>query len=161
MNVQRDLRSAAMKEGGFFDDFETKSPYWNWRVDNNAGFRVENSILRMYMGPTEALYYSNAEIADGLFDDLPWSFRTIETKAKLLGGHYGSAGWGFWNHTMVTDSSMPIWFVYLRTRRPYPFSGLFAQVGNQFQPIMFLERSSKFVLASILSSILGAYYARA
>jgi len=46
----------------------------------------------MWMGPTEALYYSNAEIADGLFDDLPWMFKTFEAKVRLIGKHYGSAG---------------------------------------------------------------------
>ncbi|MBO3755155.1 MAG: family 16 glycosylhydrolase [Candidatus Brockarchaeota archaeon] len=153
MEEQKNLRVKVAEEGGFSDDFETKSPYWSWRVDNHAGFEVKGSVLKMWMGPTEALYYSNAEIADGLFDDLPWMFKTFETKARLLGEHYGSAGCGFWNHTMVTDRSLPIWFIYLRTRRPYPFSGFFAQVGNRFQPIMLLEKNSKFTLASILSKI--------
>jgi hypothetical protein len=62
------------------------------------------------MRPTEALQYSNAEIADDLFDDPPWMFKTFETKARLVGKHYGSAGWGFWNHTMVIDCSLHIWF---------------------------------------------------
>lgn len=159
MEEHVNLRDRAVEEGGFSEDFETRSSYWNWRIDNHAGFEVERSFLRMWMGPTEALYYSNAEIADGLFDELPWIFKTFETKARLVGKHYGSAGWGFWNHTMVIDSSLPIWFIYLRTRRPYPFSGFFAQVGNRFQPVMLLEKNSRFVLASILSkassSIIG------
>lgn len=153
MDGQKDLRLKAFRDGGFLDDFEARSPYWNWRTDNNAGFEVEGSILKMWIGPTEALYYSNAEIADGFFEDLPWIFKTFEVKTRLSEKHYGSAGWGFWNHTMVTDSSMPIWFTYLRARRPYPFSGLFAQVCNRFQPIMLIEKSSKFVLASTLSKV--------
>lgn len=47
----------------------------------------------MYMGPTEALYYSNAEIADGVFDDLPRRFKNFKARVRLLGNHYGSAGW--------------------------------------------------------------------
>jgi len=55
------------------DGFESKSVYWRWRVDNFARFEVGGGILRMCMGPTEALHYSNPEIADGVFDDLPWA----------------------------------------------------------------------------------------
>lgn len=153
MSEQKSLRIKAVEEGKFFDNFDTKSPYWEWRADKNAGFEFKESILRMFMGPTEALYYSNAEIADGLFDELPWSFKTLEVKARLLEKHYGSAGWGFWNHTMVIDNCMPIWFVYLRSRGSYPFSGLFAQVGNQFQPIVLFEKNSMFTLASVLSKV--------
>lgn len=153
MSERANLRAKAIKEGSFSDDFEIKSPYWEWRLDNNAGFELEKSILRMFMGPTEALYYSNAEISDGLFDDLPWSFKTAEFRAKLLEKHFGSAGWGFWNHTMLIDYCIPIWFVYLRARSSYPFSGFFAQVGNQFQPIMLLEKNSLFSLAYVFSKI--------
>jgi len=148
-----ELRRRALEEGVFFDDFKERSPYWDWRVDNYAGFELENEILRMYMGPTEALYYSNAEISDGFFDDLPWSFKTLEVKARLIGGHYGSAGWGFWNHTMVVDPCMPIWFIYLRSRGPYPLQGFFAQVGNQFQPVILFEKPGTFTLAYALSKI--------
>lgn len=153
MSEKDNLRAKAKKEGYFFDNFETKLPYWEWRSDNNAGFLLEKSILRMFTGPTEALYYSNAEISDGFFGELPWSFKTIEVKARLLGKHFGSAGWGFWNHTMLIENCMPIWFVYLRARGSYPFSGLFAQVGNQFQPIMLLEKNSLLYLAYIFSKV--------
>jgi len=54
---------------------------------------------------------------------------------------------------MVIDGSLPIWFIYLRTRRPYLFSGFFTQVGNRFQPVMLLNKSSKFTMASILSKV--------
>jgi hypothetical protein len=153
MSEKNSLRAKAAEEGKFFDDFETKSSYWEWRVDNSAGFDLEKSILRMFVGPTEALYYSNAEISDGFFDDLPWSFKTVEIKARLIGKHFGSAGWGFWNHTMVVEHSMPIWFIYLRPRGSYPFSGFFAQVGNQFQPIVLLEKNFLFTLAYVLSRV--------
>lgn len=147
------MRRAALEKGGFSDDFGEKSPYWDWRVDNFAGFELADGVLRMYMGPTEALYYSNAEISDGLFTDLPWSFRSLEVKARLLGGHYGSAGWGFWNHTMVIGPCMPMWFIYLRGRGPYPLQGFFAQVGHKFYPIVLFEKPTAFKVAYFLSKI--------
>ena len=44
------------------------------------------------MGPTEALYYSNAEISDGDYKNLKWMRRNLEFKARLVRDHYGSAG---------------------------------------------------------------------
>ncbi|MEM2209818.1 MAG: hypothetical protein QW755_00065 [Nitrososphaerota archaeon] len=146
-----ELREKVLKEGRIKDDFEEKSQYWNWRIDNYAGFELSNSILQMYMGPTEALYYSNAEISDGLFDDLLWSFKNFEAKIRLKGDHYGSAGWGFWNHSMVLDKSMPIWFIYLKSRGMYPFQGFFAQVGIIFQPIKIFKKNYQFMMAYLLS----------
>ncbi|ABL78636.1 LamG domain-containing protein [Thermofilum pendens] len=118
-----------------FDDFLEKSEYWKYRVDNYAGFELGNSVLRLWMGPTEALYYSNAELSDGAFDELPWSRAVFEAKIRMSGLHYGSAGWGFWNHTMVFQTCMPMWFIHLQSRGPYPFQGFFAQVRNHFAPI--------------------------
>jgi hypothetical protein len=153
MSEKNSLRAKAIEEGKFFDDFKTKLSYWEWRVDKNAGFELEESVLKMFMGPTEALYYSNAEISDGSFDDLPWQFKTVEIKARLLEKHFGSAGWGFWNHSMVVEYSMPIWFIYLRSRGSYPFSGFFAQVGNIFQPILLLEKNFLLTLACVFSKV--------
>lgn len=150
---RRSLRKKAVEEGTFYDNFEEKSPYWDWRVDNYAGFELEKGVLRMFMGPTEALYYSNAEISDGFFDDLPWSFKTLEVKARLEGDHYGSAGWGFWNHSMILDYCIPIWFIYLRSRGTYPLQGFFVQVGTKVQPIVLFEKPRAFTLAYMLSKI--------
>jgi hypothetical protein len=47
------------------------------------------------MGPTEALYYSNAEVSDGEFENLPWVRGVLETRLRFTGLHYGSAGFGF------------------------------------------------------------------
>ncbi|RLE61281.1 MAG: hypothetical protein DRJ35_00885 [Thermoprotei archaeon] len=149
---KKELWEEARKKGRLEDDFEEMSEYWDYRKDNFAGFKHEGSILKLWMGPTEALYYSNAEISDGTFDFLPWTYKTLEAKVRLLGHFYGSAGWGFWNYTMVIDPCMPIWFIYLRTRGPYPFQGLFAQVGNQFQPIMLFEKPALLTMASIISN---------
>ena len=123
------------KRDSVFDDFTEKSEYWSYRVDNYAGFEQDASILRMWMGPTEALYYSNAELSDGLFDDLPWFRKTFEARIRMSQLHYGSAGWGFWNHTMVFQSCMPIWFIHLQSRGPYPLQGFFAQARNHFYPV--------------------------
>ncbi len=71
------------KRDSVFDDFTEKSEYWSYRVDNYAGFEQDASILRMWMGPTEALYYSNAELSDGLFDDLPWFRKTFEARIRM------------------------------------------------------------------------------
>ena len=147
------LRKEAVKRGAIRDDFNEKSPYWNWRIDNYAGFEVKDSILRIWMGPSEALYYSNAEISDGKFDDLPWSKKTFEAKIRFEGTHYGSAGWGFWNHTMVIDTCIPIWFIYLRARGSYPLQGFFVQAKNIFQPIILFEKNRLFKAAYYLSKI--------
>jgi len=117
------------------DDFESKSGYWRWRVDNYARFEVGGSILRMCMGPTEALYYSNAEIADGVFDDLPWASAEMSIRVRFSSQHFGSAGFGFWNHSMRIDMSFPVWFIYLRAYGSYPLQGFFIQAGNRFQPV--------------------------
>lgn len=127
----------------YFDDFTERSTYWRWRVDNYASFSVEKSILRMCMGPTEALYYSNAEIADGEFDELPWRFKTFEIRVRMTGQHFGSAGWGFWNHSMRVDLSVPIWFIYLRAYGRYPLQGFFIQVANVFLPVKLFASISK------------------
>ena len=130
-----ELRRRVRESGRLFDDFTEMSPYWDYRRDNFAGFEQEGSVLRLWSGPTEALYYSNAEISDGVFDDLPWFRRTFEAKVRLSGYHYGSAGWGFWNHSMVFDLSMPIWFIHLRSRGPYMLQGFFAQARNHLYPV--------------------------
>ncbi len=150
---KEELRKRAREEGGFRDDFEERSPYWDWRVDGYAGFEVKDSVLRLYTGPTEALYYSNAEISDGSFGDLPWSRKTFEAKVRLRNLHYGSAGWGFWNYTMVIDDCVPIWFIYLRARGPYVLNGFFAQVGAALQPIVLFEKPASLRLAYLLSKI--------
>lgn len=125
----------AVEEFRVRDDFESRSDYWRWRVDNYASFNIRDSVLEMCMGPTEALYYSNAEIADGEFDNLPWVRGSFEARIRFTELHYGSAGFGFWNHSMRVDLSYPVWFIYLRAYGPYPLQGFFAQLGNMFQPI--------------------------
>ena len=147
------LREKAVKEGKFEDDFTEKSPYWDWRIDNFAGYEVKDSILRMYMGPTEALFYSNVEISDGDFYELPWRFKTFEAKIRLQGKPYGSAGWGFWNYTMVIDNCQPIWFIHLMSRGPYPFQGFFAQVGHGFVPIVIYKPNFQLKAAYYVSKI--------
>lgn len=121
-----------------FDDFIEKSDYWHYRIDNFARIVVENSLLKLIMGPTEALYYSNAEISDGNFVNLKWFGKSVEFKARLIGDHFGSAGWGFWNYSMVIEESVPIWFIYLRSRsEKYPLNGFYVQAGNIFAPIKY------------------------
>jgi len=127
-----------MKEGRLeelFDDFTGESNHWNYRTDNYARITREESILRLCSGPTEALYYSNAEISDGIFDDLPWEEKTFEAKLRMTGMHFGSAGWGFWNHTMQFDKNMCMWFIHLQSRGPYLLQGFFAQVGRHLYPV--------------------------
>ena len=129
-----------------FDDFNEKTDYWNYRTDNYAEIRVENSVAKLIMGPTEALYYSNAEISDGDFNNLKWMRKNIEFKARLVRDHYGSAGWGFWNYSMVVEESVPIWFIYLRSRSSkYPLNGFFVQVGNVFTPVKYFTEPSTLV----------------
>ncbi|BEP16852.1 hypothetical protein PYJP_02040 [Pyrofollis japonicus] len=108
-----------------------------WRLRRNGVARIEFSdhVMRLCMGPTEALYYSNAEISDGGFDKLPHSSGVLEVNARLTRLHYGSAGWGFWNYSMRIDMSYPVWFIYLNTPGPYLLRGFFAQTGNVFTPI--------------------------
>lgn len=137
------------EEGALFDDFEEKTPYWDYRTDNYASITVRDSKAILCSGPTEALYYSNAEISDGRFDDLPWEEKTFETKIRMTGLHYGSAGWGFWNHSMVFDISMPIWFIHLQSRGPYLFQGFFAQAGRSFVPVKIYRGS--LLLPSVIS----------
>ncbi len=139
------MTSSSLKK--VLDHFDEKSDYWKWRVDGFACHEVSNSIARLCMGPTEALYYSNAEIADGEFDDLPWRRGYVEVRARLIGNHFGSAGWGFWNHSMVVDLSFPIWFIYLRARGSYPLQGFFLQVGREFVPINLFKGISFYRLA--------------
>jgi len=129
------------KKKEFFDDFDSKSDYWGYRTNGMSDITYENSVIKLFMGPTEALYYSNAEIADGDFTHLPWEPCNLETKVRLLGNHFGSAGWGFWNYSMTVDGSVPIWFIYLRTNSPkYPLNGFYVQVGNTFTPIKYFNK---------------------
>ncbi|MEM2677796.1 MAG: hypothetical protein QXU62_04055 [Thermofilaceae archaeon] len=153
MASREELRKRVWESGTLFDDFTEMSPYWDYRRDNYAGFEQEGSILRLWSGPTEALYYSNAEIADGVFDELPWFRKTFEAKVRLSALHYGSAGWGFWNHSMVFDLSMPIWFIHLRGRGPYLLNGFFAQAKNHLYPVKLY--SGSLALVSAVSRLTG------
>ncbi|MEM0297338.1 MAG: hypothetical protein QXU35_06165 [Zestosphaera sp.] len=123
-------------EISLFEGFESPSGRWLWRKDNYASYEVLNSVARLCSGPSEALYYSNAEISDGFFDDLPWACcASVEFKVRMAGSHFGSAGWGLWNHSMRVAQSFPIWFIYLRAYGKYPLQDFFAQLGNVFYPI--------------------------
>lgn len=148
-----ELRARIRESGTLFDDFTEMGPYWQYRRDNFAGFEQEGSVLRLWSGPTEALYYSNAEIADGHFDDLPWFRKVFEAKVRMSTLHYGSAGWGFWNHSMVFDLCMPIWFIHLRSRGPYMLQGFFAQVKNHIYPIKLY--GSSLTALSLLTRLTG------
>jgi len=129
-----------------YDDFESKSNEWIWRTDGISSIVVSDSILRLCMGPTEALYYSNAEVSDGDFNSLKRSCGVLTIKARFCGDgypHFGSAGFGFWNYSMRIDLSYPIWFIYLRSvSTRYPLQGFFIQVGEKFLPVT-LFRSLK------------------
>ncbi|MEM2021047.1 MAG: family 16 glycosylhydrolase [Zestosphaera sp.] len=127
-------------EASLFEGFESPSGRWIWRKDNYASYEVLNSVARLCSGPSEALYYSNAELSDGVFDDLPWACcASVEFRARMTGSHFGSAGWGFWNHSMRVKQSFPIWFIYLMARGKYPLQGFFAQLGDVFYPIKLFQ----------------------
>jgi len=113
-----------------------------WRLRRNGVSRIEfrDNVMRLCMGPTEALYYSNAEVSDGGFDNLPHSGGVLEVNARITRMHYGSAGWGFWNYSMRIDESYPVWFIYLYTPGPYLLKGFFAQTGSLFTPITLYHR---------------------
>ncbi len=117
------------------DDFEAKSEYWDWRIDGFAEAGVEGGVARLCVGPTEALYYSNAELSDGGFGGLRWRWATARFRARMTALHYGSAGVGLWNYTMVVSESVPVWFIYLRARGRYPLQGVFLQAGSRFVPL--------------------------
>jgi len=107
---------------------------WKKRIDGTASIDIQGDELSMTMGPSEALYYSNAELSDGEFETLPWSFPTMEATASIQ-EHFGSAGLGFWNHSMLLGGANPVWFVYLRAAGKYPLAGLYAQAGVYFAPV--------------------------
>ncbi|MGC9108115.1 MAG: hypothetical protein ACP5IE_08020 [Infirmifilum sp.] len=140
-------------EEGLYDEFEERTPYWDYRTDNYASISVRDSKLTLCSGPTEALYYSNAEISDGRFDDLPWETKTFEAKLRMSQLHYGSAGWGFWNHSMLFSLSRPIWFIHLQSRGPYIFQGFFAQAVTGFIPIKIYRGS--LLAPSLISRLTG------
>ena len=111
-----------------------------WRLRRDGVARIETGPGRVLLcvGPSEALIYSNAEVSDGGFDQLPHSGGVLELRARLSRLHWGSAGWGFWNYSMLVDASNPVWFIYLNAPGPYPLKGLFAQSGRFFRPIRLL-----------------------
>ncbi len=129
-----------------------------WRLRRNGVSRIEfrDNIMRLCMGPTEALYYSNAEVSDGGFDYLPHSSGVLEVNARLTGMHFGSAGWGFWNYSMRIDESYPVWFIYLYTPGPYLLKGFFAQTGSLFTPIVLYHRGGYEKLYYRLVALLSA-----
>ena len=112
---------------------------WRLRRDGRARIEMSGDRMLLCMGPSEALYYSNAEVSDGGFDRLPHRRGVLEVTARLTGLHHGSAGWGFWNYSMRIDGSYPIWFIYLNAPGPYPLKGLWAQTGNLFTPVTILD----------------------
>ncbi|MDP8023557.1 MAG: hypothetical protein ACP5LF_04665 [Nitrososphaeria archaeon] len=136
-----------------YDDFKVKSELWNYRTENFASIEVDDENLKMCVGPSEALYYSDAEISDGGFETLKWDGGKAEFKVKLSFDHFGSAGFGFWNYSMVTDISVPIWFIYLNSRGKYPLKGFFAQAGRNFCPIFLNESGFNFSVMSFISRL--------
>jgi len=84
------------------DDFNTKSDVWSYRTENFSSIEITDGNLKMCVGPSEALYYSDAEISDGSFENLNWSSGSAEFRVKLSFDHFGSAGFGFWNYSMAT-----------------------------------------------------------
>ena len=128
-----------------------------WRLRRNGVARIETGpgAARLCIGPTEALYYSNAEISDGTFNNLPHRGGVLELRARLTGLHHGSAGWGFWNYSMRTDRSNPVWFIYLNTPGPYPLRGLFAQSGKHIAPITLYSPVRRLRLLTLLAPSLA------
>jgi len=130
-----------------------------WRLRRNGVARIEfrDHVMRLCMGPTEALYYSNAEVSDGGFDELPHSSGVLEVNARLTRLHHGSAGWGFWNYSMRIDMSYPVWFIYLGAPGPYLLHGFFAQTGSVFTPIVLMHRGGSerlyFRLVAVLTRL--------
>ncbi len=118
------------------DDFKVKSNAWMYRTENSASIELDGEGgLRMCVGPSEALYYSDAEISDGGFEGLRWRGGNAEFKVKFQFDHFGSAGFGFWNYSMVTDLSMPIWFIYLNSRGQVPpLTGILRPGWKKFLP---------------------------
>ncbi len=129
---------ASAVAGGIVYEEEQRRGRWRLRRNGAARIESEKGVLRLCMGPTEALHYSNAELSDGGFDELPHTQGVLELRARFTRLHYGSAGWGFWNYSMRVDESYPVWFIYLNAPGPYPLKGLFAQVGNKFHPVRLL-----------------------
>jgi len=124
-----------------------------WRLRRNGYARIEtgSGVARLCMGPTEALYYSNAEISDGGFGELPHRGGVLELRVRLTRLHSGSAGWGFWNYSMRVDRSNPVWFIYLNAPGPYPLKGFFAQSGHYFAPIvLYSPVTSLWLLSRVL-----------
>ncbi|MCE4610371.1 MAG: hypothetical protein F7B17_00160 [Desulfurococcales archaeon] len=132
------------------DDFEAKSGYWDWRIDGYASINVEDSVARLCTGPSEALYYSNAEVSDGGFGGLRWRWARARFRARMTGLHYGSAGVGLWNYTMVVKDSVPVWFIYLRARGRYPLQGVFLQAGRRFVPVKLFSSVTLYYFLKIL-----------
>ncbi|MGC9209113.1 MAG: hypothetical protein ACP5GH_04605 [Nitrososphaeria archaeon] len=137
-----------------FDDFRARSGVWSYRTENFSSVELTDDGLNLCVGPTEALYYSDAEISDGGFGSLRWSGGEAEFRARLGFDHYGSAGFGFWNYSMVIGESMPIWFIYLSSRGRYPLKGFFVQAGKNFCPLLLRGPDRSFALISILSRIM-------
>ncbi len=138
------------------DEFKAKSDLWNYRTENFASIDVVDENLKLCVGPSEALYYSDAEISDGGFGSLKWDGGRAEFNVKFSFDHYGSAGFGFWNYSMVTDASVPIWFIYLNSRGKYPLKGFFAQAGRNFCPIFLIEPGLTFSIISFVSRLFPA-----
>ena len=105
------------------------------RIDNYGNIIKTEDGYILEVGPTEALYYSNAELSDGEFNDLRWNGGYMDLEARVDYIHYGSFGFGFWNHSMRIKDSKPIWFINLYTPGRYPLKGLFIQVKNIFIPV--------------------------
>ena len=55
-----------------YEDFSSDIDRWDLRIDNYAGYEIENNVLKLWMGPTVALHYSSVEVSDGSFIDMPW-----------------------------------------------------------------------------------------
>lgn len=139
------------------DDFKVKSNAWTYRTENSASIELDGEGLRMCIGPSEALYYSDAEISDGGFEGLRWLSGNAEFRVKFQFDHFGSAGFGFWNYSMVTDLSMPIWFIYLNSRGKYPLQGFFAQAGRNFCPLILKKPGLGQSILSLTSRLFPAW----
>ncbi len=136
----------------FVEDFTAGKVGMRLRRDGFSRIEIRDNMAVLCTGPSEALYYSNAEIADGEFNNLLWKPPVaLEARARVTGLHYGSMGIGFWNHSMVLGVSNPVWFIYLKARGTYPLQGFFAQSATYFAPIASWGNLKLWKLASTIA----------
>ena len=109
----------------FRDDFDDKSPHWEWITKITGRISINNGIAEFKIPIALKFSHFDAEIVDK--GPAPYKFNTMKTRIRVDSIMKGGRGWGFWNFKIEKSQCHLAWFIFLKGRPGYSLNGLWAQ----------------------------------